>query len=48
MEEERPLKETITSAKKRASKEEEEDGMDLRGNNNMGRKRLENDSKKQP
>jgi len=48
MEEERSFKETISSAKKRASKEEEDEGMDLRGNNNMGRKRNENDSKKQP
>jgi hypothetical protein len=48
MEEERSFKETVSSAKKRASKEEEEEGMDLRGNNNMGRKRNENDSKKQP
>ena len=44
MEEERPFKETISSAKKRASKEEDEETMDLRGNNNMGRKRNENDS----
>jgi hypothetical protein len=48
MEEERPFKEIISSAKKRASKEEEEEGMDIRGNNKMGRKRNENDSKKQP
>jgi hypothetical protein len=48
MEEERPLKETISSAKKRASKEEDEDGIDVRGNNNMGRKKNDNDFKKQP
>jgi hypothetical protein len=37
MEEERSFKETISSAKKRASKEEEDEEMDLRGNKNMGR-----------
>jgi hypothetical protein len=48
MEEEKPFKETISSAKKRSSKEEDEEGIDLKGNNYMGRKRNENDSKRQP